>query len=211
MRVGTMFLGRVEPLGHESIQTKFFILGVPIAPLESYYATSEQTNGVSGFPIPLHGMSVIAGYLRIGLFLVALLCGIFGYIEYSRWDPEYGLFGVAVVSTAAWLASMIWLGKLSPDEKLRRSLLQMIAGVGAPPDWLPIDVRAKIRASLIKRWNELYPGTNWQTALKLGTATDALLLIFTIAEYESETKLAQMALDQLKSTPEAAEPVLAGA
>ena len=31
MRIGTMFLGRVDALEGESIQTKFFILGVPLA------------------------------------------------------------------------------------------------------------------------------------------------------------------------------------
>ena len=40
----TMFLGRVEALDNESVQTKFFVLGIPLIPLTSYYATAETVN-----------------------------------------------------------------------------------------------------------------------------------------------------------------------
>ena len=68
MRVGTMFFGRVDDIIGEGIETKFFVLGVPVFPLNSYYFT----RGRQGFEIPLHGKSVALGYARMALWLAVL-------------------------------------------------------------------------------------------------------------------------------------------
>ena len=62
---GTMFLGKVEAIGEESIQTKLFILGVPLLPVSSWFVVREQFRGVQGFEIPLHGRSVGLAHLRM--------------------------------------------------------------------------------------------------------------------------------------------------
>ncbi len=105
MRIGTMFLGKVDSLAGESVQTKFFILGVPLVPLTSHYVIGESGAGIQGFEIPLHGKSVLLGYVRIYAWIAAMLCGVFAYIE--RHDAE-----------SLWVATVIF-GALASSRRSR--------------------------------------------------------------------------------------------
>ncbi|MDQ3034257.1 MAG: hypothetical protein M3Y87_17750 [Myxococcota bacterium] len=202
MRIGTMFLGRVEALENESVQTKFFVFGVPIAPVASYYATGETGNGVQGIEIPVHGTSVLAGYLRMGTFLVALLCGIFGWIEHRSYDPQYGLFGVTAIATIGWALSMFAIGRLSQSERTRRERLREATGIGAPPELLPDDVRGEIEAKLELRWahvsDDTSGGRDWKTRLRGGQARrDELATLYALAEYSADPELVAIAARQI--------------
>lgn len=198
MRIGTMFLGRVEALENESVQTKFFVLGVPIAPVASYYATGETGNGVQGFEIPVHGMSVLAGYLRMGTFLVAMLCGIFGWIEHRSYDPQYGLLGVTAIAGVGWALSMFVIGRLSPTERTRRERLRQATGIGAPPELLPDDVRDEIEAKLELRWRHLSDASDWKARLSGGQARrDELPTLYALAEYARDPELVAIAARQM--------------
>jgi hypothetical protein len=191
MRIGTMFLGKVDAIGHESVQTKFLIIGLPLVPLSSSYVLEERVNGVRGFEIPVHGKSVLFGYLRMYAWIGALLCGVFALIE--RHDPEglwvwCGILGaVAAVTTFA-------LGGLSKHEKLRRSLLLLTTGVGAPPDMLPADVRGSIGTKLNLAWEKENEGKPWRAAVEGGAAEPVL---FALAEYEGDRGLAEAVLSRL--------------
>ncbi|MEZ4236945.1 MAG: hypothetical protein R3F59_12495 [Myxococcota bacterium] len=194
MRVGTMFLGEVERLGVESVQTKFFILGVPVVPLESFYATGLTANGLQGFPIPLHASSVAAGYLRLGAGIVAFTLGLFAFLEWRDWSPQYGLATGAAVATAVWAASTFGLGRLGHAERLRRSRLQEAVGLGAPPELLPETLRSDLATALEAKWAALSPDTDWRDRLQSGDAApDELLLLHALAEYAGERDLAQFA------------------
>jgi hypothetical protein len=198
MRIGTMFLGRVEALDNESVQTKFFVLGIPLIPLTSYYATAETVNGVQGFEIHVHGTSVLAGYLRMGTLIVAVICGIFGWIEHSSYDPQYGLFGVAALATVAWALSMFLVGRLSDAERTRRTRLRQATGLGAPPELLPVDVRDEIERKLELRWQHLGEGQDWKARLRSGSARSSELpTLFALAEYAADAELAAIAARQM--------------
>lgn len=96
-----MFLGRVEALEHESIQTKFFVLGVPLIPLESFYVLAEEGRGVRGHQLEnVHGASVLAGYLRILLGVGAAIAGVMAYVDHD------GSWGLTVGLSVAFLASV---------------------------------------------------------------------------------------------------------
>lgn len=191
MRIGTMFLGKVDSIGNESVQTKFFILGVPLVPLSSSYVLEERVNGISGFEIPVSAKSVLFGYVRMYAWIAALLAGIFAYVE--RHDSEglwvwCGIFGVvAVVTTFA-------LGGLPRREKLRRSVLLVTAGIGAPPELLPVDVRASITEKLKAVWEKENEGKPWRAAIENGAGEPVL---FAIAEYEGEPALAEAVLSRM--------------
>jgi hypothetical protein len=191
MRIGTMFLGKVDSIGRESVQTKFFILGVPLLPLSSSYVLEERVNGISGFEIPVSGKSVLFGYVRIYSWIGALLCGVFAYIERHHSEDLWvwcGILGaVAAVTTFV-------LGGLSKQEKLRRSLLLLTTGVGAPPDFLPADLRGSIGVKLNAAWEKENEGKPWRAAVESGAAEPVL---FAIAEYEGEPALAQAVLSRL--------------
>jgi hypothetical protein len=197
MRIGTMFLGRVEALDHESIQTKFFVLGVPLFPVASYFATAEHVNGVQGFEIPIHSTSVLAGYLRVGSALAALVSGIFAWVEHRSYDPQYGLFAVCAISLVVWGVSMFAFGRLSDGEKARRTRLRAITGVGAPPEIMPESVRMDVEERLARAWQRV-GGGDWKERLRGGGAKPGELgLLYALAEYESDPELVAIARRQL--------------
>jgi hypothetical protein len=82
--IGTRFVGEITLPGGHSIQTKFFVFGFAIIPLRSYYVMSEKkgrlfSESINGVPIPMHGRSVLMGFLDgpaslLLLFGLALLC-----------------------------------------------------------------------------------------------------------------------------------------
>jgi hypothetical protein len=206
MRVGSMFLGEVENLDHESIKTKFFILGVPLFPMESFYATSDDGNSVRGLPIELHPASVAAGYLRLGTGLAAFLFGLFAWLEWRSYDPQYTLAGLAVLSALAWVPSMFWLGALSTAEKERRRRLRLVAGVGAPPELLSDFTRQELAEALVARWHAAGGEGDWRARLSSGEAgTGELVLLWAIAEYHRDAQLIAFAAEFLKAVDPGAE------
>lgn len=196
MRVGTMFLGRVEGLENESIQTKFFVLGVPLVPMESFYVLEEHGSGVRGVLLPsVHAASALAGYLRIGSGIAALLAGVFAYVERSPYrDAPVGLYALTAVSLLVWGLSMFVLGRLSPAERERRSRLRLLTGLGAPPSLLPIDVRDSAAGRLRLAWERAHPGEDWRDVLEKGAVRpDDALLVWGLAEYDGSDALIEMA------------------
>lgn len=146
IRIGTEFLGKVDAVGAESIQTKFFVVGGPIVPLESYYVLQETFRGVNGFRIPLHAKSVVLGYIRNWLFIPALLFWVFGIALAS--DGFAWMVYPAALATAAWLVCWLALGRPSAEERKRRETLRSLVGVAAMPRMIPMDVAMRLRAKL---------------------------------------------------------------
>jgi len=184
MRIGTMYFGRVEPIESECIETKFLVIGVPLVPLESIYLVDE----VSRHGIVLeqvHGLSSVAGYLRLFLFFAAAGFGVWGGIESA---PAMWVLGA--VCAGAWLWSMIFLGRLSDREKAQRSALRLLTGIGAPPELLPADVRAENTERLEKAYAKIRAedgfdvAEDWRDQLGTPTAGAIGLLLFALARYD---------------------------
>ena len=195
MRIGTMFLGRVDALEQESIQTKFFVLGVPLAPIESYYVLGEHMNGVDGIELPMvHGKSALFGYLRIFTGLGAVLSGVFAYIDHG----DVSLWALCAVCALAWVASMFFLGGVAPQERERRLALRRYAGIGAPPELLDGSRRENIQIRLEGLWrglvNELGRDdvSEWRALLdtpsRAPRGTEELL--YALARYDGEEQRA---------------------
>ncbi|HWB38054.1 MAG TPA: hypothetical protein VHA75_18710 [Rugosimonospora sp.] len=192
MRIGTMFLGTVDSVGPESIQTKFFVLGVPLVPMSSHYVISESVGGITGFEIPLHGKSVGLGYLRVATWMVALVCGVFYFLDRREFGGVLPWFiGSAVLA----LVSTFFLGRLSKYEKFRRLLLRQITGVGAPPDLLPEDLRDGTAQKLRERWEKDNEGRAWDRTIEGGGGD---VLLFAVAEYHLRPDLAKTVIDHMK-------------
>jgi hypothetical protein len=189
MRIGTMFFGEVEQLLGESVQTKFFVLGVPLIPLGSFYFTGPE----QGFEIPLHGKSMLLGYVRIGTWIGVLLCGLFAYLGRNHDSADTWIAGSVLLVLA--IVTTFVLGKLSAGERLRRLALKSTAGIGAPPEWLPVETRTKLAASLTAQWKADHTET-WESAIAAGTKS---VLLFALAEYHVRPELAQQALAQLQT------------
>jgi hypothetical protein len=203
MRIGTMFLGTVESLGTESIQTKFFIVGVPLVPLSSHYVVKETYRGINGFDIPLNGKSVGLAYLRTASWLVALLCGLFYYLQDSYERRGSDLLGWTIGAGVFAIVSTFVLGRLSKSEKLRRTMLKLLTGTGAPPELLPADIRDRIKETLLGEWKKDKGDAPWDREIENGKG-DAVL--FALAEYHGRPDLARVAFANIGSEPKPESP-----
>ncbi|MCA9617530.1 MAG: hypothetical protein KC731_00825 [Myxococcales bacterium] len=187
MRVGTMFLGRVEALEHESIQTKFFVLGIPLIPMASFYVVAEEYQGVRGQALAdVHGASVLAGYLRILLPVGAVLAGVLGHVERSG-----SSWALCVVLSLGFLASMVFLGRLSEEERAKRSCLLRLLGTGVPPEYLQSDARDAQLTRLSAIYG-LLDDTPWRDRLEAPdeVPADLLTLVYGLARHALEREAA---------------------
>jgi hypothetical protein len=167
------------------------VIGVPLVPMSSFYVVGEQVGGVRGFEIPLDGKSVLLGYGRIAAWIGALLCGIFAYVD-RHGDASLWVFSAILLAVA--VGTTFFLGKLSKDEKLRRSMLKVLTGIGAPPAILPAELRQGTAATLVEKWKEDHGDQAWDSAIAAGKGD---LLLFALAEYHLRPDLASQALARL--------------
>jgi len=187
--VGTLFTGKVDALKQESIKTKFFILGLPLFPLESWYCVRNTGRGIQGFRIKLNTKSVLITYARwwLGLGAVLLIFLGFAATKYSLLVP--GLLGAALA------ASTIWLGRLSRQERTRRQILMGVVGTGAPPALLPQEAVVKTIARLEEDWKKSSYAAyqeNWRNVVSPASVPpDVLPLLFCLAEYSQDGPLAE--------------------
>jgi Double zinc ribbon len=185
MRIGTELLGEVESLGHESIQTKFLTVGLPLVPLESIYVTDEAFGRAQGYKLErLYGPSVLAAYLRNYLVFGAIAGAIWGY----AFGSAVAWLGFALL-LVAWIASLVAIGKLDPIERDRRECLRGAVGSGVPPELLTSEARNELLAGL----NEAPVGAApWR---KLVSAPDRLpaeqlVTLYALARYGGEPQAA---------------------
>jgi hypothetical protein len=203
MRIGTMFLGTVESLANESIQTKFFVLGVPLIPMSSHYVLKESYQGINGFDIPLNGKSVGLGYLRTATWIIALMCGLFYWIEDRPYEPHRDLLVWAIVMGALAVISTFVLGRLSKAERVRRTMLRLLTGCGAPPTLLPVHVRDAINEKLLAEWRKEKGDAPWDREIENGNGTP---LLFALAEYHGRPDLARVAFGNIGAEKAPASP-----
>ncbi len=159
IRIGTVFTGTVDQVGEESIQTKFFMIGVPLIPMESFFVLQDHGNGVNGFAIPLNGKSVLLAYARWGSFIAAVIAGVMAMVvpSYRRGPADFIVVGVAVV---AWVLLTFFAGKLNKAELARRLVFKAATGISATPDLLPPHMASEIHESLQK--NPMHENAAWR-------------------------------------------------
>jgi|GEM_PF-4192836 len=148
-RIGTMFMGEVDSVGPQSVQTKFFVLGVPLVPLGSFFFTAPGR----GIEIPINGRSVAAGYSRLVFGLGATLLVLRLFVM-SSWHRDASDYAAAFGAAAMFVASLVFLGRLDKAEKRRRTVLLARTGLAADPAILPALLRSGIAADLRARLAE---------------------------------------------------------
>jgi hypothetical protein len=124
--------GRVEVSEGTFILTEFVHLWyLPIAPTRSHVVLSRDKTGLcQNLPIPMHGVSVLAAYIRTwgtvgaGAFLVAALAA-----SDEGWMSALPLLVCAAGLVAAVVVAWTKLGKLPPAELARRRIYARFAGV----------------------------------------------------------------------------------
>ena len=159
IRIGTVFTGTVDQVGEESIQTKFFMIGVPLIPMESFFVLRDRGNGVDGFPIPLNGKSVLLAYLRWGAFIGAVIAGIAAMVTPSWRRGPADFIGVGVM-LVGWVLFTFVAGKPGKASMARRLVFKAATGISATPDLLPSHLASEIHQSLQK--NPLHENAAWR-------------------------------------------------
>ena len=177
--------GVIERCIGESILTRFYCIGLPLWPRHSVYVTTRD-GAEQRIPISLQPKSVVLGYLRKPLWFAAIVLGAPAIAAPARWwwmiGPALGLVVIAAVLTFV-------AGRLTPGERERRALLRRVVGVGAPPELLPVVLRAALRYQAEAAWQR-QSAVPWQLAIEDGEASELLIVI---ADYRAMPALVERA------------------
>ena len=154
-RIGTAFVGKVEEIGPGSIRTKFFVFGVPVVPLGSFFVHArmqEQFDGppvemLEAFPIALNLKSVLVGcFLGVrgwSLSLLLLSCSPL-WLEHSE-NPFLLLLPLLIA--LSFPVGLVLKRAEGANGAKRRRLLK-VTGISILPEVLPPDVRASVLKDL---------------------------------------------------------------
>ena len=165
MIFGTAFLGKVEDVKGHWIETKFVIIGVPVFPISSMLVTDSTFRSRKGFNIALNEKSIIAGYLRI--FLAVLAVVFFVCAEHN------GLFALAGIALAMlWLYFCIGFGRANKRDADLREKFGHTTGLYLLPQWLDGSDLYTIYEQLDTKYNFLFGQNDWLVDLQTMTEPD---------------------------------------
>lgn len=134
-------VGEVERVDEQYVATRFFAFVGPLVPTSSMFITSTSVSGsgrsavfrYGGVGVKLNAMSVVTGYLRVWLPILALAYPFlthWGESVHFGWESPWlevlGLF-------AAWIVVLMVPGRLSSEEKARRRVLRQCTGLAVDP------------------------------------------------------------------------------
>lgn len=153
---GSIFGGKVEQADEQWIETKYFLLMVPLFPTSTMFVTKSQYNRRNGFEIGSYGKSVGHGYLRfftlilgIAAFGVSLFAGP-GIHQEMPFSPA--LAGTLFALLYAW--SVMNHRYATGEQLMERKRLGAIVGLNALPEWMPLQLRQqleeKIRGEIVQ-------------------------------------------------------------
>ena len=171
--------GAIDRLESEAVVTEFFTMVFPIWPARTVYVYKSKDGEDRRVQIPLDRRSVALGYARFTTWMLALIFVAPAIIDIDRWGY---LLWLAVGLGAVATILQFLLGRLEPDEADRRALLHRVAGIGAPPELLPLPFRIEMCEQLADTWytaNRL----GWREAIDRGMGHE---LLVALAEYHCE-------------------------
>jgi hypothetical protein len=184
--------GKVEQHGGQFAQTKFaHIYYMPLIPTGSFWVTAQDRSGTRGFPIRLHGKSVVATYLRMWGPIAALACLFAGNLVAT-------FIGAAIAALSAWA----WTS--TGARQRRRSDFNLVAfGSRCEPVLMDDDMRAAVRRSIEVRWEKVAAGRPPEDIARYGAKT--------LEEAAAAYGLLRLAaLDRAPDANAAADRILAG-
>ncbi|HTF04139.1 MAG TPA: hypothetical protein VK826_08935 [Bacteroidia bacterium] len=168
MVVGTSFFGDVQTVNGQGITTKFFMIGLPLFPLETMFVVQDGGNEKRGFSMDFHTESVALGYGRIISWALGATMLLLGLVLRRE-------LGSLIIPGAIFLALSVFfqffLGKPKKGDAAKRLFLGQALGVNAFPHWLPYNVAKGFYADLERRYalvQHEYNGLTWQQCIKTG-------------------------------------------
>ena len=178
--------GAVDKLESEAIVTEFFTVLFPIWPSRSVYVYKTTEGEERRVQIPLDRRSVALGYARFLTWMTAVIFAAPAMADFDRFSFLLP-FALALVGIASVLTFV--LGRLDPAEADRRALLRRVAGIGAPPELLPLPFRMNMCEQLADAWYTQHR-LGWREAIDRGMGHE---LLVALAEYYCEPILVTQA------------------
>jgi hypothetical protein len=182
--------GAIDRLESEAIVTEFFTVILPIWPARSVYVYKTREGEDRRVQIPLDRRSVALGYARFLTWMCTVLLAAPAIADFARFGYLVP-FAIAAVGIAA--LSTFVLGRIDPGEADRRTLLRRVAGIGAPPELLPLPFRIDMCEQLADTWYT-HNRLGWREAIERGMGHEMLVAL---AEYHCEPDLVTLARKNL--------------
>ncbi len=147
---GSIFGGKVQQADKQWIETKYFLLMIPLFPVSTMFVTGSDFRTRNGFEISSYGKSVGHGYLRFFSFILALVClgvSLFGDTDLYRELPvSPAIAGTAFALLYAW--SALNHRNATGEDLLERRRLGAIVGLNALPEWMPVTLRKELEEKI---------------------------------------------------------------
>ncbi len=163
MVIGTVFLGKVKEMNGQWIETKFFILGLPLFPTSSMLVTAAKHGSRQGMSIPLNATSIIAGYARLFTFIAAFILLALGLMGNAGPGSAGVLITVALALAALWAFFYFSFGKPTTEEMEQRNRLGNATGIYAMPHWFSFDDALANLKNYEYHYYQTFPNSNWKT------------------------------------------------
>jgi hypothetical protein len=132
--IGTYFGGKTKKLQNQWIETKYFLLMVPLFPISSIFVTESTFGRRKGVPVQYTGESTFHGYLRFFTLVFTIL--IFIFQNYASHDFTYSLPIVFMVTAGLYVWSTFEKSMDKSKDVDERLKLGAIIGLNALPEWL---------------------------------------------------------------------------
>jgi hypothetical protein len=168
---GTAFLGKVDKIEKQWVETSFFYLFVPLFPVSSMLVTSSEFRRRQGMKIALNTRSVIAAYARIYLFLLS------AYMIWMNWfiaSNRFGSFAIrydfffflTIAVVAGWVYFMFFFGRPKEIDVKVRKKIATCTGLYALPEWFDNNEADRFLTSYLNSYRQTYPDADWKKDLE---------------------------------------------
>lgn len=161
--IGTVLFKPMKKLDGQYIGTKFFVLLVPLFPIESYFITGYD----SGVELGLYWKHVLKSYIMF----YGTIAVLFFFLQITLETPlaesipsNYNGIGF-LLSSVVFIYGMTFLSKMSEEEKAMRNLYQQTSGINAIPEYFDKE-SAKIVLRQFEHQFKFQERITWQEALK---------------------------------------------
>lgn len=178
-----MYTGTIEEFNGQAIKTKFFILGIPLFPISSFYFVKKN----QGIELPLISKSARLGFGRTLCLAVGLLLVILCQLN-DHW-PNHSIKILSIAGAFIFMAIAIYSWSkqqnIPPSEKRIRIILEKTIGYNMLPTKLPLEIRRKLLKQVVApKVATKYPDVDLITILSKGNYEESEMpLIYCLALY----------------------------
>lgn len=163
MLIGTVFMGGVKKYKSQQIQTKFYVLGVPLLPAgDCMLVTESGYRTRKGVPLKMNNESILAAYARfyVCIFAIIALLSEHSYVS-------------GILLGALGIYFIFFYGKSTEQENEIREVIGDFTNVYAMPEWLRNETLITLYNQLATAYEK--KGGDWMAALKSGNVVNSKL------------------------------------